>query len=535
MWKDYSRERCLEELQEPFDLIVIGGGITGAGVLREAARAGLRCCLLEGRDFAWGTSSWSSKMIHGGLRYLTEGDIKLTLEAVRERNHLLREFPDLITPLGFIFAFYKGQKIQKHLLQTALLLYDLLALQWKHGTYGPQELLQKVPGLKSQDLISGLHFQDALTDDTRLVLAVLRQALAFGGVPLSYCSVGELLQEEGQTCGVRALDRISGESLEVRGRAVINATGVWADRICSCGGDSLPLRPLRGSHLVLPASTLRVPCAVTFMHPEDERPVFAFPWGQVTVAGTTDLDHEEDLDQPARISPRERDYLQKGLQSVFPSLSFSSGDILSTFSGVRPVVGGTRENPSQEPRRHVVRDHHGLITVTGGKLTTFRLLARDALKQAEKYLGPLNGPGKDHPVPHRPAFDLPSGHGFSEGTLSRLAGILGSDIHPFLSQAAEEELTPVGDSDTLWAELRWSLRHEAVCHLEDLMLRRSNLGLILPRGGEHYLEDILGLCSRELGWSEARMRQEREDYLRLWREYYSPCPGSEPSAQTLES
>lgn len=532
MWTSYCRDRSLEQLSEPFDIIVVGGGITGAGVLREAARMGLRCCLLEGRDFAWGTSSWSSKMVHGGLRYLTDGDVRLTLEAVRERNRLLREAPDLITPLSFLFAFFRGQEKEKYLLQVALMVYDILAFQWRHGSLPPKEQLQRVPLLRAKDLISGLYFQDALTDDSRLVMAVLREALKDGGTALNYCSVQELIREDDGIRGVRALDRIRGETREVRGRAVINATGAWAERLCCEAGDSLSLRPLRGSHLVLPASKLSLSCAVTFMHPEDRRPVFVFPWGSVTVAGTTDLDHEADMDRPPVMSARERDYLLTGLRWAFPSLSIAGGDVISTYSGIRPVVGHREDDPSKESRKHVVRDRRRLITVTGGKLTTFRLLARDALKQAEKYLGPMQGLKRNPPVFTGQPASVSGGHGLSRGLLDRLSGILGRELPEFLDEMPEHELAFVGGSETLWAELRWSLRHEGVCHLEDLMLRRSRLGLVLSRGGVEYLGDILGLCCQELGWDETRAEGERARYLRLWQECYSPQPWSPQDAYT---
>lgn len=524
MWTSYSRDKSREELSDPFDIIVVGGGITGVGVLREAARMGLRCCLLEGRDFGWGTSSWSSKMVHGGLRYLTEGDVRMTLEAVRERNRLLREAPDLITPLSFLFAFFRGQEKEKYLLQVALMIYDALAFQWRHGSLAPKEQLKRFPVLRAKDLISGLHFQDALTDDSRLVLGVLREALADGGTAINYCSVQELVQGEDGVRGVRVLDRLRGETVEVRGSVVVNATGAWAERLCCEAGDSLPLRPLRGSHMVLPASKLPLPCAVTFMHPEDKRPVFAFPWGSVTVAGTTDLDHEADMEQPPVMSAQEREYLQNGLQWAFPSVSMNEEDVISTYSGIRPVVGRKEDDPSRESRKHVVRDHRGLITVTGGKLTTFRLLARDALKRAEKHLGPLKGLKRNFPVFTGQPVDTPSGHGLSREVFNRLSGVLGRELSRFLAEMPEQELTFVGESETQWAELRWSLRYEGVCHLEDLLLRRSRLGLILPRGGEDYLESVLSLCRQELGWDETKLENEREMYMRLWRRCYSPQP-----------
>ena len=509
-------------MDREFDVIVIGGGITGAGVAREASRLGLKTCLLEKNDFAWGTSSWSSKMVHGGLRYLKQGDVRLTLESVRERKRLLREAPELIKPLEFLIPVYKSHASQKYLMQAGLFVYDLLGLQWKHSTLSSSEMLQKVPGLESQDLLRGISFQDAITDDSRLVMAVLGEAISDGAAPVNYCPVQDFFMDGDQVYGVQALDRVSNTYLDIRGKVVINASGVWADAVCQKAGGNLPLRPLRGSHFVVPAEKLSVPCAVTFFHPEDKRPVFAFPWNNVTVVGTTDLDHHEDLEIPPRISRQEFDYLSSGINRLFPHAKISPRDVISTFSGIRPVVKTNREDPSREPRKHVIQDYQGVVTVTGGKLTTFRLIARDALKTARKYLGRIPGLDKNTAIFGTPVYYPPQESKLSREEYKRLLSRYTIDTPELLEQAKPEELEYVQDTNTLWAEVRWCVRNEAVLHLEDVLLRRTRLGIILPRGGSTILDGIVEICKQELGWDDERAKQEKSAYLQLWANHYSP-------------
>ena len=522
MWKGYNRENYLQELDREFDVIVIGGGITGAGVLREASGMGLKTCLLEKRDFAWGTSSWSSKMVHGGLRYLKQGDIKLTLESVWERKRLLKEAPELIRPLDFLIPVYQEHASQRYLMQTGLFLYDLLALQWKHKTCSASNLLHKIPNLESRGLLQGISFQDALTDDSRLVMALLGQALGDGAIPLNYCSVEDVIHEKDRIAGVMALDRANNRYLDIRGRVIINATGVWADQVCQKAGGNIPLRPLRGSHFVVSSESLQVPCAVTFFHPEDKRPIFAFPWNGVTVVGTTDLDHAHDLNSPPGMSRREFEYLQEGIKQIFPKAEISEKNIISTFSGIRPVVKTNMRNPSKEPRKHVIQDYQGMVTVTGGKLTTFRLIARDALKTAQKYLGGLPGLKENPAVFKIPEFQVPPDTKLSGRDFDRLLGRYCTDTPSFLDQANPEELEFIENTNTLWAEIRWCLRNEAVNHLEDLLLRRTRLGLLLPRGGSSVLDPVLDICKQELGWDPDRIEREKASYLQLWEDYYSP-------------
>ncbi|WP_409437978.1 glycerol-3-phosphate dehydrogenase/oxidase [Pseudomonas aeruginosa] len=304
-WNEEWRRRRLPALAgQEWDLIVVGGGISGAGILREAARRGWRCLLLEQRDFAWGTSSRSSKMVHGGLRYIAKGQWRLTRDSVRERQRLLGEAPGLVEPLSFVMAHYRGGFPGPRLFGGLLSVYDALAGRRNHRFYDAAALRYLAPGLKEQRLLGGTRFFDAVTDDARLVLRVLAEARHDGGEAFNGMRVRELLREGGQVVGLRAEDRESGELFDFRCRALALATGAWADELRQPGG-SEHIRPLRGSHLLLPAWRLPVAHAFSFMHATDRRPVFVFPWEGATVVGTTDLDHRDGLgggraDQPRR-------------------------------------------------------------------------------------------------------------------------------------------------------------------------------------------------------------------------------------------
>ena len=250
MWSNNWREETWSRLDQAWDLIIIGGGITGAGILREATRLGLRGLLLEQRDFAWGTSSRSSQLVHGGLRYLKEGKIGLTRASVHERQRLLDDGPGLIDPLGFLLATYRGDNPGRWMYQAALTVYDLLALQWSHQRYDAGDFQKLAPNISQEGLKGGFRYGDAQTDDARLVLRVIREAVAAGGTALNYATVETLLRNHRQVYGVQVRDGVSGAVAALSARVVVNATGAWADRLRGQLGAAPRIRPLRGSHLI---------------------------------------------------------------------------------------------------------------------------------------------------------------------------------------------------------------------------------------------------------------------------------------------
>src|SRR3989304_10533253 len=324
MWTKGWRERIWSDLDQKWDLIIIGGGITGAGILREASRAGLKALLVEGRDFASGTSSRSSKLVHGGLRYLSNAQIKLTVESVHERERLLREGQGLIEPLEFLIAGYAGDRPPAWVFGLGLMVYDILALKWGHNRHSPQQLKEMCPSINATNLIAGYHYFDAQTDDARLVLRVIREAVRDGGTALNYACVEGLLRDRsGQVHGIQLRDRISGHTIEVKAPIVISATGAWADHLRARVDAPPRLRQLRGSHLIFPWLKFPIKQTVSFAHPIDHRPVFAFPWEGVTFFGTTDVDHGPAVPTDPHISATEVEYLLEAVSHAFAPLQLT--------------------------------------------------------------------------------------------------------------------------------------------------------------------------------------------------------------------
>ena len=511
------RDALLASLSDAYDVVVVGGGITGAGVAREARRLGLSVLLVEQGDFASGTSSRSSKLVHGGLRYLKEGNLHLTWESSRERDRLLAEAPGLVDPIGFLLATYRGESPSRATYATGLLVYDLLSRGARHRAHGADDFAMLATHVARERLLGGFSYHDAQTDDARLVLRVLLEAEAAGASVLNYTRVEELLHGRNGVCGVVLRDVPTGGTRRVGARAVVNATGAWADRLRAEQGGRPMIRPLRGSHLVFPAWRLPVSQAVAFNHPGDGRPLFAFPWEGMTLLGTTDLDHRGGLDEEPSIDPAEVSYLVAGARSAFPALGVRASDAVASFSGVRPVVGTGKAKPSEESREHVLLDEGGLVTVTGGKLTTFRRIALDVVRVLQKRLrlaGEVSGDERALDTAPAPPSPLPLAE------TRRLAGRLGARAAEMLRLAPPATLARVGATPALWAELAWAAANEHVVRLDDLLLRRVRLGLLLADGAADALPRVRALCQQPLGWSNLRWEMEEAAYLERWRTRY---------------
>ena len=526
MWENEWRNKIWQSIGGPWDIIIIGGGITGAGILREATRLGLHALLVEQRDFAWGTSSRSSKLVHGGFRYLKEGKLLLTRDSVHEREQLLHEGPGLIDPLGFLLTVYKGDSSGRWTYEMGLTVYDLLALRWDHAYYSPQDFRLLAPHISQDDLQGGFRFGDAQTDDARLTLRVIREAVADGAIAINYVKAKNLIIDHEDVKGVSLSDMLHEGKALAYARVVINATGAWADVLRKQAGGKSHIRPLRGSHLIFPNWRLPVAQAVSFLHPFDHRPVFIFPWEKVTLVGTTDVDHADSIENEPMISPNETAYLMAAVEYQFPSLSITLDDVVSTYAGIRPVIGSGKHDPSEESRNHVIWGEKGLYTVTGGKLTTFRLIALDVLKAIRHRIPELPEPSHDMPVLNQIDQQLPCSNDIRDNCRRRLLGRYGSDAFAVVNSAHPGELDAIPGTDYLWVELRWSARSEAVCHLDDLLLRRTRLGLILPHGGVSILPVVKQICMTELHWNESQWQLELADYQSLISNCYS-LPSSE--------
>ncbi|MDL0433517.1 glycerol-3-phosphate dehydrogenase/oxidase [Marinobacter sp. TBZ242] len=522
-----SRAQKLEQIRTApdFDLVVVGGGITGAGVAREAAGSGMRTLLVEQNDFSWGTSSRSSKMVHGGLRYLGSGHFSLTRDAVQERERLMAEAPGLIDPLRFIMPHFRKQFPGPRLFQILLRVYDRIAHNPSRQRLSPTETLQWVPGLATGNLVAASGFTDAVTDDSRLVQRIIEEAEADGALCLNYLQADEVLRdgESSAVTGIRLHDTISrGQPLTVNASLVINATGAWARQLQQTDDGKTRIRPLRGSHLVLPYNRLPVSCSVSLFHPKDRRPVFAFPWQGTTVLGTTDLDHHDNLSREPAITREELDYLLEISDTLFPASAITEKDIIATWAGVRPVVsektGDTKGiKPSKENREHVIWSDNGLISIAGGKLTTFRLIAREVLERARDLMPGLSLRDDSAPV-FSPPPPLLRPTDITHRNWERLQGFYGPALEQVLNAGSHQTIAP---SDTLWAELAWAAANTDVVHLDDLLLRRTRLGLILPSGGEALLPEIRRVCQPVMGWDNDTWNREQTRYLDIWRASYS--------------
>lgn len=512
-------------VEKNWDMIVIGGGVTGAAIFREAVRAGLRVILIEQKDYAWGTSSRSSKMVHGGLRYLKEGKLRLTHASVRERQSLLAQAPGLVESLEFMMPVYDDGGPSMLMMGLGLGLYSFMAMQKQHIRYSAEDMAARIPALRTDHLSGGFYFRDAQVDDARLVLRLIQEGVYYGGTALNYTQATSILRDRaGRVAGITAEDTETGASAELRSFAVVNATGAWAEKLHPSPEKGRHIRPLRGSHLIFPGSVFPMKQVVSFVHPKDHRPVFIFPWEGTAVLGTTDVDHHKDLNLEPAITPEETAYLMEGLHHTLPGLKITENDCISSMAGIRPVLsrGGKDTSASGESRDHVVWDDRGLVTVTGGKLTTFRLIALDALKKAKNYLPLFAMPTRKTPV-----FDDPMPLSEPIKRLDnivsrRLCGRYGKRANHVADMGDSNDLKPIPGTDTLWAEILYAARHEQVRHLSDLLLRRTRIGLFLPKGGADLFRHIQTLCQPALPWTDRRWNEERQAYTNEWNAFYAP-------------
>ncbi|GAA6133514.1 glycerol-3-phosphate dehydrogenase/oxidase [Oceaniserpentilla sp. 4NH20-0058] len=517
-----TRSKVIDSIKDhnEWDMVIVGGGITGVGVAREAARQGFSVLLLEQKDFAWGTSSRSSKMVHGGLRYLASGNLKLTSHSVKERERLMKEAPGLVNLLPYVWPHYKGQFPGPRVFSILLAVYDLFAGHKYRKYINKQAALSVLPGLNSTNLIGVTQFADAITDDSRLVMRVLQEAQNDGAVALNYCEVTEIINEEEQINKLQAFDQKSGEAYQIKAKVIVSATGAWADKFRQDFGQSPKIRPLRGSHLMF--HNRRLPCdlSITLKHPTDGRSMFIYPWEGMTVVGTTDLDNPKvSLTEPS-IQQNEVDYLLKAANGLFPDSNLQKTDIVSSFAGVRPIVSSGALSPSAEKRDHTIWDDNGVITVSGGKLTTFRLIALDVLKAASHYLkGLAYADNKQRIFNHYP-INNEALNELTEQQIQRLSGFYGARLNDLCQCSKEEGWVLVPGTLTFWAQVRFSARSESVINLDDLMLRRTRIGLFLDDGGTQERNKIKQICQQELMWSDDEFAEQWQRYCDIWKAYY---------------
>jgi glycerol-3-phosphate dehydrogenase len=520
------RRASLDSLEDGFDLVVIGGGITGCGVALDAAQRGLRVLLVERGDIASGTSSRSSKLIHGGLRYLKQMQFRITRLACRERDRMLRLSPHLVHPVRFLYPASHGDRTPGWQVDLGLWMYDrLTARPEKHTQLDLAEVSELVPDLGIEGLDRVLAYTDAMADDARLTLAVAATAHAYGAGVLTRCEVVEALRDvSGRVSGLVVRDLETGAAHRIEALLVVNAGGVWTDAVRErLGLEGRRVRPSRGIHLILPSDLVPITVAVSLPSPDDGRPVFFVPHPGGVLLGTTDIYHEGGLDDP-RPTEEEVGYLLRAARTAFPGRGIDRARVRGTFAGLRPILDIHADDPSEASREEDIWEEDGVLTVSGGKLTTWRSTAEEAVDEAVSRLPdevtlkvgrcmtkgtPLAGLApRDLPQRLQSALDL------DPKIAGGMARRLGALAWPATQLArSKSELRPIRpDLDLCAAEVRAHCRWGAVLHLEDLLLRRVRLGMWDPETAAVLPPALRPVLRRELGWSFKDWQREREQF-----------------------
>ncbi len=535
----FSRSANLERLATgPFDVLVIGGGVTGAGVALDAASRGLTTALVEKADFASGTSSKSSKLIHGGLRYLQQREFRLVYENLTERQRLLENAPHLVSPLPFLIPLF-GQSgvVSKAVVRsysTALWLYDLtggIRIGKRHRRVNRDEAVGHFPLLDTDRLVAGFLYYDAWADDARLTLTVLRTAVdGYGAAAANYTEVvGFLRDGDGAVTGakVRDLEDPDAPAFEIRARAVVNATGVWTDKVLALdeADPTSSLRPAKGVHITVPASRFPADVAAVIPVRKDHRSIFVVPWPEsdFVYLGTTDTDYEGDLDDP-RCTGEDVDYLLDAANGV-SGAGLTRADVTGVWAGLRPLLkpeSGHRisKRTADLSRRHKVwRSDDGVITVTGGKLTTQRKMAEDTVDLVVNGLGE---PTRRCITKHLALEGSPS----LEPTAKGAAGNPGPPAHLQrrygsrtaavldLAEGRPELLEPIADGLAyLGAEVLYAAREEMAVHVGDVLARRTRAAIQDARASAKTAATVARIMAGELGWDDARTGAEVSGFV----------------------
>jgi glycerol-3-phosphate dehydrogenase len=527
-----------------FDLLVVGGGITGAGVALDAASRGLKVALVEKDDFASGTSSKSSKLIHGGLRYLQQHEYRLVYENLAERQRLLDNAPHLVAPLPFLIPLFgKPGVVNKsvaRVYRTALWLYDLtggVRIGRRHEKVTREQAIAHMPTLRADRLAAGFLYWDARSDDARLTLAVLRTAvLDHGATALNHAPVTGLVADAAGRVRGATVAPVDGEPFDVRASVVVNAAGVWSDEVRGFDEPRDPpsIRPAKGIHVTVPEAAF--PCDIAAVIPvrEDKRSIFVVSWGDQVYLGTTDTAWDGPLDDPA-CTPDDVDYLL-GAANAVSTHQLTRSDITGIWSGLRPLLAPDQKGASDErtadlSRRHTVRTSGaGLVTVTGGKLTTYRKMAEDTVDAAVGVLGRrglrcrtrnlrLHGAppgGRVHPQAGGAGANLRTDPEYPEASRSaHLAGRYGTEAPAVLALAdgRPDLLEPLVDGlPYLAVEALWSVRREMAASVSDVLDRRTQATYRDARAAAAAAPRVAALIGPELGWDDARIRAEAEGY-----------------------
>jgi glycerol-3-phosphate dehydrogenase len=540
-----DRAENVRRMASGIDVLVVGGGITGAGVALDAAARGLSVAVIDKGDFSSGTSSRSTKLVHGGIRYLSSFDFALTRESLVERGLLLRNAPFLVQPIGFVLPLYKGARRPMgtpivppfgvgmgYLLRAGLTMYDLMSGRLsirRHRKLPAGRVPKMLPCLRTEGLTNAFLYYDGQTDDTRLTLTVLRTAAEHGAMPVNYAELTGFDVQGGRIRSATVVDRLSGEQMEVPVRSVVNAAGVFAQRVEELAGpSSIHISPAKGVHLTVPREALKMGrYAAVLPETDDGRLMFLVPWGPRVTIGTTDT-IGGDVDRPAA-GPDDLEYLLRHVNR-YMSCDLKPEDVISAWAGYRPLLSaknGDEVSSARLSRTHAVIDGPaGMVSIVGGKLTTYRRMAQDTMDRVDGILGrepqhatrdlPLSGSDGWRSAIEKLKEDGP-GLGLGMDTVKRLAnyGSQGTLILDLVREdrALAERIVP--DLPYIMAEVVYACRYEMAATLDDVLQRRTHVAIEDREHGTGAAGRVAEVMARELGWDEAGVARQIADYESL--------------------
>ncbi len=502
---------------ESFDILIIGGGITGAGIVRDAAMRGFKAALVEKKDFASGTSSKSSKLAHGGLRYLEQGDFKLVFDACHERKILTHIAPHIVKPIQFIMPIYKGDRRGRFKIRLGMALYDILAGFQnisKHQMLNRDKVLELEPALNPEGLIGGTLFSDCQMNDARLCLENILSAIEKGAVCLNYVEACGFIKENGRARGAYVKDLFSGEKLEVRANVVINATGPWADEVLSLSdaNHTRRLRPTKGVHLVV--NNFKPNHAILSSTRSDGRMFFILPWGKNSLIGTTDTDYGLDLDRVS-VDKTDVDYLLNETDRILTAAKITPESIIAAFAGVRPLLSASGKASSISREHTILESPSGIISVLGGKYTTYRLMAKEVVDRAVKRLK-ISGIGdcSTHLIPVYGGGQVMGEMREKDDFTLHLIQTYGSRYNEVLDIAKCDErlkmrISP--DHPHIAAEVVHAFQNEMAMTLSDFFLRRTWIGYSRSRGKD-CINTVADILKRHLNFSEDEIENQVKQY-----------------------
>jgi len=539
-------ERLARLREAQFDVLVVGGGITGAGIARDAAMRGLKTALVERDDFASGTSSRSSRLVHGGVRYLEHGHLHLVFESSRERRTLLRIAPHLVRPLRFTWPVYRDARVPLWKLGVGLFMYDALAVFRNvqgHRLLTSEEVAGEEPGVSRENLVGGASYYDASTDDTRLTLANVLAAEESGAAVVNHAAVIGMIREGERVVGAVVREERDQAEVSVRARVVVNATGPWTDAVRAMDGDTRAnaVRATKGVHIAVPRERLATHAALTLLSPTDGRVMFALPSTATTIVGTTDTPTDESP-EGVRASRQDIDYLLAAANVFFPAARLTRADVVAAWAGIRPLVAsGFTGDPASASREHRIdRSASGMISVSGGKLTTYRSMAAEVVDVVERSLGRRRRRARTSVVP-LPGGDIRS---FDETLRAAELEVGDSVVARRLVEAHGSRWREVAalttaepalarriarDLPYLLAEVVYAVEREMAMTLADVLVRRLHLAFEVADHGRSAARVATAVLAGRLGWDNARARSELARYEADVQRLFGVPEAHEPS------